>query len=870
VRTACSRAGQFCPQLDSPTTQNQSFAAISQDLSTFRFGTAMALRVRAARDPTNDIPLRSHEPPWEAMLNQCLHDLRYASRMLLRAPAFAAVAILTLALGIGANTAIFTIVNALLLRPLPYGDPARLVTVWQDMRARGGPADEWATPGNYADWRREPALFQSVAVIGGWRPTLTGDAEAEPIPGEQVSHQYFDVLGVPPALGRSFRDQDDVPNAERVAIISDRLWKRRFGGDGTVIGRRIRLNGEAHEIIGVLPAMFRPVSNASADIWRPLRLNVATPSRGTVFLRTVARLAPGVSHERAQTDATALASRLEAEHPAFNEKVGFMIVPLHDRVVGDIRGGLFAIVGAVTFVLLIACANLANLLMARASSRGRELAVRVALGAGRTRVIRQLLTESLLLAVLGGTAGVVIGVWLVDALLAIAPADAPRLNEVRFHPVVFAFAAALTVLTGLLFGLVPALHSSRSDVTGPLKDGGRGSAGAAGRGVRRALVAAEVALALVLLTGGGLLLQTFVGLQAADLGFDPRGVLTGFVSPPRAGGYDTMAKHRAFYDQVLERAGALPGVRQAALTSVLPLSGDSDMDFRIEGRAAPPSPSQAPVTWYRLISAGYFDVMGMRLVQGRSVAEREAAASVVVNETFGRTYFPGDEPIGRRIRFRDGPDDPWFTIVGIAADVRGRGARETPRAEIYLPYWQFTEPGMNVILKVAGDPALLSAPLRRMVGDLDRSVPVAAITTLEAVVAASIEQPRFLALLAGAFALLALTLAAIGLYGVMAYTVSQRTVEIGVRMALGASPAGVFRLVVGEGLRLTAVGIALGVAGSVAVGRLLTTLLFGVGPGDPRTFAVTAVMLVMVGAVACVIPARRATRVDPMVALRAE
>ena len=802
------------------------------------------------------------------MLNQFLQDVRYAARMLIRAPMFTGVAILTLALGLGANAAIFTIVNALLIRPLPYGAPGRLVTVWQDMRARGGPPDEWATPGNYADWRRESGLFQSVSVITGWRPTLTGGAEPEPVPGEQVSHEYLTVLGVRPALGRDFRNDDDVPNAARVVIMSDGLWKRRFGGAADIVGRSILLNGEPHEIIGVLPAGFRPIVTASADLWRPLRLNVANPARGAVVLRTVARLADGLSIERAQREATALAQRLEKEHPDSNEKTGFLLIPLHDRVVGDIRGGLLALLGAVAFVLLIACANIANLLMARASSRGREIAVRVALGAARSRVIRQLLTESLLLAVIGGAAGLMLGIWSVDALLAIAPAGAPRLNEVRFDRSVFLFASGLTLITGLLFGLVPALQSSRPDVARPLNDGMRGGSTSGGRRIRRALIALEVALALMLLTGGGLLMQTFMKLQAADLGFDPGAALVGFVNPPRAGGYDTMAKHRAFYDQVLERASALPGVRRAALASVLPLSGDSDMSFQIEGRAAPVTPSQTPVTWYRLISASYFEVMGMRIVRGRRISEGEASPSVVVNEAFVRRYFAGADPLGHRIRFAE--DRPWFTIVGIAGDVKTRGAREATQVETFIPYWQLTEPGMNVILKTAGDPALLAAPLRRAVADLDRGVPVAGITTLDTIVRESIDQPRFFAMLSAAFAALALTLAAVGLYGVLAYVVSQRTTEIGVRMALGATTSEVFRLVIGEGLRLTAVGLLFGVAGSIAVGRLLTTMLFGVGPADPRVFAGTAAVLVAAAALACVIPARRATRVDPMVALRAE
>ena len=802
------------------------------------------------------------------MLYQMLQDVRYAGRVLRRSPTFAVVAILTLALGIGANTAIFTVVNALLLRPLPYRDADRLVTVWQDMRARGGPADEWASPGNYADWRSEKALFEEVAVLTGWRPTLTGGAEAEPVPGEQVSHEYFSVLGVQPALGRTFRPEEDVPNAPRVAMISDGIWRRHFGAAPDVVGRTVVLSGQPHEIVGVLPAGFRPIVSASADVWRPLRLNTTTPSRGAVILRTVARLPAGVTIESAQSAANVLARRLEAQHPNFNEKTGINLIGLQDRVVGDIKGGLIALLGAVAFVLLIACANIANLVMARASSRGRELAVRVALGAGKGRVVRQLLTESLLLAMMGGAAGLVLGWWAVDGLVAIAPASAPRLAEVRLDLTVFLFVGLLSVATGMLFGLMPALQSSRRDIVVPLKEGARGTVLAGSRRLRHALIAVEVALALMLLTGGGLLLQTFVHLRATNLGFDHENVLVGFVNPPGAGGYDTPEKHRAFYDQVLERARALPGVSRAALASVLPLSGDSDMSFTIDGRPAPPSSIQTPATWYRLVSADYFETMGMRIA-GRGFADKPAAPSVVVNETFVRTHFPGENALGKRVRF-GGPESPWFTIIGIAADAKVRGAREATVVETFIPYWQFTEPGMNILLRTVGDPGLLAAPLRQAVASIDPAVPVAGISTLGEIVADSIEQPRFFALLAGAFAALALVLAAIGIYGVMAYVVSQRTGEIGVRMALGATSREVFRLILGDGLRLTAVGVVLGIAGSFAVGRWLKSLLFGVGSWDFTTLLATAGLLLAVAALACLVPARRAMRVDPMVALRAE
>lgn len=800
-------------------------------------------------------------------MHTTMQDLRYALRMLVRTPGFTVVAVLTLALGVGANTAIFTIVNSLLLRPLPYGEPDRLVMVWQDFSARGGPADEWASPGNFADWRNAGQIFEAVAAIGGWRPTLTGGAEPEAIPGEVVSHEYFTLLGIHPALGRGFRSEDDVPNAAPVVMLSDALWHRRFGGDHGVIGTTIMLSGLPHEIVGVLPPNVRPVINAQAEIWRPIRLNTANPSRGSIVLRVVGKLRDGVALEGARDAAIVLAAQLEAQYPRYNEKVGFRLEPLHDRVVGEIRPGLLALLAAVGFVLLIACVNIANLLLARGSSRARELAVRVALGAGRVRVIRQLLTESVLLALLGGTAGLLLGIWAVDALVAIAPDNAPRIGEIRMDARVFAFTAAITLLTGVLFGLAPALQSSRSGVTNSLKDAARGSSGASGRGLRRVLIAAEVALALMLLTGGGLLLQTFVRLQQAELGFDPTNVLVGSISlPPTT--YDTIEKQRVFFTQVLDETSALPGIQTAALTSILPFAGDTDTSFTIEGRREAANPADRTVTWYREISAGYFEAMGIDIVRGQAIAPGEPSPSVVVNETFVRRFFPSEDPLGRRLRWLD--EGPWYTIVGVAGDVRGQGAREDTRAEMFIPYWQYMEPGMSVILKAHNDPSRLAGPLRQIVRNLDPNVPIAAVGLLSNRVSGSVEQPRFFAVLAMAFAGLALVLAAIGIYGVMAYVVAQRTTEIGVRMALGATPREVFRLIVGDGLRTTAIGIVIGTGGSLLVARWLTTLLFGVTPGDPVTLGMTAGVLLMVAAVACFVPARRATRVDPMVALRAE
>jgi putative ABC transport system permease protein len=802
-------------------------------------------------------------------MSHVLPDLRYALRLFQRAPGFAAVAILTLALGVGANTAVFTVINALLIRPLPYANPGRLVMVWQDLRARGGPADEWATPGNYADWRQEKGLFEAVSVVTGWLPTLTGAGTAESVEGEQVSHEYFSLLGVAAARGRTFQQIDDVPNAPRVVVVGHGLWQRRFGGDPALVGRVLVLGGEPHEVIGILPERFRPIVNRSAELWRPLRIDTANPRRGSIVLRAVARLPEGVPLDRAQAAADLLAVRLEAAYPEFNEKTRFSLTPLHDRVVGDIRPGLLAMLGAVACVLLIACANIANLLLARASARSREIGVRIALGAGRGRVLQQLLTESLLLAGLGGVAGLLLGVWAVDGLVAIAPEGAPRVDEIRLDGTVFGFAAAVTLVTGLLFGIVPALQASRAGASAALKDAPRGGAAAGGRQVRRTLVAAEVALALTLLTGAALLLQTFVRLQTADLGFRPERLIAGFVNPPRAAGYDTAARYRAFYDQLLEKASAIPGVEAAALSSVLPLSGDSDTTVFLDGQPVPRMPSETPTTWYRLVSAGYFDTMGIPVRQGRVFTAREAAPSVVVNETFARTYFPGQAPVGRRLRFSSAPADPWFTIVGVAADVKTRGARETPRVEAYVPYWQQIEPGMNVILRSAA-PERAVAPLRAAVASIDRNVPVADLTTLTELVQGSIENSRFFATLAAAFAGLAAALAAVGIYGVMAYAVSQRTIEIGVRMALGATAREVFRLVVGDGLKLAVAGSVVGAAASLLAARSLAAMLYGVGATDARTLFATAALLLLVAGCACVIPALRATRVDPIAALRAE
>jgi len=797
-----------------------------------------------------------------------VQDLRYGARMLARSPGFAVVAITTLALGIGANTAIFSVVNALLLKPLPYPQAHELIMVWQDLRARGGPAQEWDTPGNVADWKAS-GLFAGLTAIQGWQATLTGSGEPEPLLGEQVTHEYFDVLGVRPAIGRSFQASEDVPNAPRVVVISHALWQRRFGGDPRILEQSITIGAEPHQVVGVMPSTFRPGVIHTADVWRPRRLNLTNPSRGAVVLRVIARLKPGVTLEQTSASASLLAAQLAVAQPASNTGAGIGVASLHTQVVGDIQRGLLILLGAVAFVLLIACANIANLLLARATARSREIAVRLALGAGRGRLIKQLLTESLLLSAIGGGLAVLVARWSIDALVAVAPQSAPRVAEIRLDGTVLLFAGVLILLTAVIFGLVPALQASGADVSPALREGGRGASAAAGYRTRRALIVLEIACALVLLVASGLLLRTFVTLQQSDLGFNPDRVLVGRVNPPRVS-YATAGQQVAFYDRLLERASTLPGIETAALTSIVPLGGDSDMSILVEGRPVPKNDAEGDAVWYRLVSPEYFRAMGIALERGRNFEPREAAPAVIVSDATGRRFWKDDNPLGRRVRFSEDVNAPWFTVVGVAGEVRMRGPRGESRSEVYLPYWQFPELGINVVLKTVGRPESLAAPLRQAVRELDADIPVSGITPMSTVVADSIDQPRFFAVLVGVFAVLALALAIVGIYGVISYTVAQRTAEIGVRMALGAGRRDVLALIVGDGLKLTGLGVLLGVAAAAGVSASLESLLFGVERFDLATFGAMTATLVAASALACLLPARRAAQVDPMVALRME
>lgn len=799
-------------------------------------------------------------------------DVRYAVRTLIRRPGFTAAAALSLALAIGANTAIFSVIRGILLKPLPYSAPQELVTVWQDYRAKGGPVDEWATPGNLVDWSAETRVFKSMAAMRGFAPVLTGMGDAEMLIGEQVTQHYFDVLGASPIRGRVFRPDETIPNAPRVVIISHRFWRERFGGAEDVLSKQLILSGEPHQIVGVMGEDFRPFISLSANVWRPDRLNLSAPSRGAIVLRVIARLQPGVTVESARAAAGTMAADLARRYPQTSGNIGISIVPLLDRVVGNVRPGMLMLLGAVLLVLLIACVNIANLLLARSTGRAREIAVRVSIGAGRGRVVRQLLTESVVLAVAGGAAGVLLSFLGLKAFIAMAPAGTPRLSEISVDGFVLSLSAGLTILTGLLFGLVPALQLARADHSPALKDGGRGASGASGHGLRRVLVVGEMAIALMLLVGGGLLMRSFAGMQRADLGFNPTGVTAAFVQIP-GNRFPTPAESIEFRDRLLERVRSIPGVNRAAWTSILPLAagGDNDMDFTIEGVAPPPPDQPGTVAWFRVVSDDYFSLMGMRVKSGRAFDRREAEPVIVISQALADRYFKDADPVGRRVQFGMRDFSPWFTIVGVVDDVRSQGARAPARGEMFIPYWHagpLTAGGMNLVTKTDAAPEVTAQALTQAVRELDPRLPVNNVVPMTTLLGGTVEEPRFLAAIAGTFALLSMLLAAIGVYGVMAYAVTARQKEIGVRLALGASRRDVFALMYSGGLKLMIAGVVLGAAGAAALAPALRTLLYGLEPLDVTTFSAMGAVLLVTSGLAVLIPATRATRVDPVATLR--
>jgi putative ABC transport system permease protein len=800
-------------------------------------------------------------------------DLIFGARMLRKQPGFTVVAVLTLALGIGANTAIFSMVYSILLRPLNFPDSDRIVTVWEDHMRRGGPQREWTSPPGYQDWREQSTVFSHSAALTGWAPTLTEAGEPERLAGANVGHEAFAVLGVKPMLGREFTPEEDTRGAARVAIISHSLWQRHFSSDSAIIGKAIRLSGDTYTVVGVMPAGFQfPIIN-QAEVWSPwLPAQGPNCQRGCYTQRVIARLKPGVSLEQARTELTAIGQRVAQQFPEDNKNVGVTVTPLQEFLVGNVREGMLALLLAVGLVLVIACANVANLLLVKAAARVREMAVRAALGASRWQILRQLLTESLLLALLGGVLGVLLGVWLVDLLKRIAPDGTPRIEEITINNRVLLFSLLVSVLTGLLCGLAPALQATKADLNHTLRESGAGNKGSVGGGrVRSALVIAEMALALMLLVGAGLLLRSFVQLQNVAPGFDPSHVLTARLGLP-ANAYPDRPQVTNFHRQLHERLKAVPGVESVAYGTSVPMTGvDTDTGFIIQGRPIPP-PGERPSSWISIVSPEYFDTMKIPLRQGRSFlsSDHETAPRVVViSEAMARRYFPNENPIGKRLGFGlEKPD--WREIVGVVGDVRHFGLSQDSRPTMYFSSLQISRSVTNVLLRVQGDPANYVTVLRREVQALDKNLALSATLTMDEAVAATIATPRLLMLLFAGFAVVALLLAALGIYGVMAYAVSTRTHEVGIRIALGAESRDVLRLIVGQGMKLALIGVAIGLTASLALTRLMKSLLFGVSTTDPLTFAGVALLLTLIALLACWVPARRATTVDPMIALRTD
>ena len=801
-------------------------------------------------------------------MDTLFRDVRYGFRSLLKRPGFTAIALVALALGIGANTAIFSLVNAVVLQPLPYPEPERLVWVWGNFpggnRASVSPAD-------YLDFRSQNKSFEQFAATVSITSTttLTGSGEPEPLNASVVTGNYFQALGVTPALGRGFSLDNEKPGNDQVAIISYELWQRRFAGNPGIVNQRINLDSKSFEVIGVMPKNL--TFPQTADLWVPLNFdgNPELRVRKAHFLRPLGRLKPGVTMAQAQSDTDGIATQLEKQYPNSNTGWSLRLEGLRDRLIGSSKTSLFILFGAVGFVLLIACANVANLLLVRAAGRQKEIALRTALGASRFRIVRQLMTESLLLAIIGGTIGALIAAWGIDLLVLLSGNTIPPTATVRIDATVLAFTLVTTVITGLLFGLAPALRTMKLNLSDTLKEGGRsGGEGTLKNRTRSLLVVFESALAVVLLIGAGLLIRSFIALQNTNPGFDANNVLTMRVDLPR-GKYDTPEKASSFFQQLEQRLSGLPGVEKVGFITELPLTGQpNDAPFTVEGRPAVARGQEFGAD-FRRVNQNYFEALRIPLLRGRNFTPQEVrdnARMIVVSESLVNTVFPNEEALGKRLMtvLSDKP----FEIIGVVGDIRHRSLEFQPYATMYLP--TFTSGRMNLTLRIQGDPMSLVPAVRKEVNGIDPEQPVAAIRTMDEWVNRSTATPRYRTTLLGLFAAIAMILAATGIYGVMSYSVAQRTHEIGIRMALGARQGDVRRMVVGQGMLLVAVGLGIGLLTAFGVTRVMNTLLFQVTAKDPLTFLAVAGLLSIVAFVACFIPARRATKVDPLTALRYE
>lgn len=821
-------------------------------------------------------------------MNGFLHDLRYGWRTLIKSPAFTAVAVLTLAFGIGANSSIFSLINAVLLRPLPFKDPDNLITIWE-RRASSNDANLPISPHEFVAWREQTSSIDKMALMLGDGLTLTGAGDPLSVSVLRVSADYFSVLDGSPILGRTFSPEED-QQTNRIAVLNAAIWRSRFGSDPDIVGKTITLNDRYYTIIGVMGR--RCVGswlNADPEIWIPIDLPDATRRVSQHGNNVIGRLKPGVSLEEAQSELSQVAKALEQAYPNENAGHETKIIPLQEASVGSTRLALLVLLGAVGFVLLIACANVANLLLTRAAGRQKEIAIRTALGASRLRLIRQVLTESCLLSLMGGGIGVLLALWIVDTLPLINAVNIPRIEEIGIDRRVLAVTLVVSVLTGIVTGLAPAIRSTRLSISQGLNDGSRTSSNQGRRRIGNLLVVVEIALALVLLAGGGLMLRSFVKLIYVDPGFDPHNVLRLDLSLP-APRYAQPEKRLHFYNDLIERLRAVPGVETVGATTQTPLRpGDNWDSFVIDGHPAP-APGQETAAAIRTVSSDYFRALRIPLKTGRYFTESDARIAlpvirlfdkqpypehynepqptpvIIINETMARMFFPNEEPLGQRIRIMS---SPWLTVVGVVGDVLHRGLNTTPNPEMYLFDLQEPQDSMAVMIRTRVNPLSLAAVAREQVLSVDSDQPVA-INTMDQIFSDSIGGQRFNMVLLSLFAGLALTMAVIGVFGVINYSVAQRTHEIGIRVALGAQRRDILKLVVGEGLILSVLGVAIGLGGAFALTRLISQMLFGVSPTDPVTFSGVAVLLTAVALMASYIPARRAMKVDPMVALRRE
>ena len=805
------------------------------------------------------------------------NDLIYAVRGFCKKPLFAIAAVLTLALGIGANSAIFTVVNGVLLRPLPYRSPDQLMMLWTYNPRQGFDKDVSSYP-NFDDWRRQSTSFDGMSAYKGADFTLTHAGDPAQIRGAIVTPGFFETLGVAPALGRTFGAREGGKGGDRVAILSHGLWQTRFSGDPAAVGRSIVLNGAAHEILGVMPASF--AHPETAQVWTPLAPSEpfaeTMRSRGSYWPQVIGRLKPGIERGTAQAEIDAIASALERQYPNVNAGIGVRLVPMHEEIVGDVRQPLLILFGTVAFVLLIACANVANLLLTRAASRQKELAIRAALGAGRRRLIRQMLTESLVLATASGAAGLLLAAWGIQALQSLAPSNLPRLTAVQIDISVVLYTSLASLVTGLIFGVGPALQSAAVTAGEFLKERGRAeSQGSRGRRLRSSVAIAEVAVALVLVIGAGLLVRSFVAMNKVELGFDPRSILVLRVDLPDAR-YSKGTQVTAFYNDLGSRLSTLPGVESVGLGSSVLLSAlPQSANLSVQGRPPlNPNVRNAPVP-YDSVTQGFFQTLRIPLRRGRLFTDADSPTAqrvVVVNESLVRRFFPDGDALGKNVTYGDPTDSRtrWLTIVGIVGDTRRGGVDHAPWAELYYPIAQAPDRRMYALIRTSGDPLALVRSAHAEVWAIDPNQPIHSTRTTEGIVAESQANRRFTTLLLGLFAIVAVALAAIGIYGVIAYSTAQRIQEIGIRMALGARRADILTMVLKEGVMIGAVGLTLGIAAALALTRFLSGLLFGVGARDPITFVALPLGLLLVAVLATLIPAARVVRVNPVVALRGE